>query len=117
MKIAKEISGIILAGGKSSRMGTSKAELEWKGGTLVRCQAEKLRKIGITDIIIAGYSGYVENSRYVPDIYAGKGPLSGIHSGLLVAENETCFVMGVDIPLLSEQIIIDMINEHIRSSN
>jgi len=48
------LSGIILAGGRSSRMGRDKARLMLGGHTLLELQAEKLRALGITDILLSG---------------------------------------------------------------
>ena len=50
------ISGIILAGGRSSRMGRDKAALPFGDGTLLSAQTKKLHALGITDILISGYA-------------------------------------------------------------
>ena len=49
------ISGILLTGGKSTRMGTDKASLPFGNGTLLTVQLEKFRALGITDVLISGY--------------------------------------------------------------
>ena len=111
-----KISAIILAGGLSSRMGTCKAELIWNGVTLIKHQVNKLRALGIDDIIISGYSKPVEGTRFVADKYLLKGPLGGIHAGLLAAENPTCLVVSVDTPLVPEEVISELIQAHLNSS-
>lgn len=94
-------SAVILAGGKSSRMGSCKAELLWGGKTLVEHQVNKICALGISDIMVSGYSRPVTGTRYVPDIYPEKGPLGGIHACLCAAKRSACFVISVDAPLFS----------------
>ncbi len=94
-------SAVILAGGKSSRMGSCKAELPWDGRTLVEHQVNKISALGISDIMVSGYSRPVTGTRYVPDIYSEKGPLGGIHACLCAAKAAACFVISVDAPLFS----------------
>lgn len=94
-------SAVILAGGKSSRMGSCKAELPWGGKTLVEHQADRIMALGISDIMVSGYSRPVTGTRYVPDLYPEKGPLGGIHACLCAAKKSACFVISVDAPLFS----------------
>lgn len=94
-------SAVILAGGKSSRMGSCKAELPWGGKTLVEHQADRIMALGITDIMVSGYSRPVTGTRYVPDLYPEKGPLGGIHACLCAAKSAACFVISVDAPLFA----------------
>lgn len=94
-------SAVILAGGKSSRMGSCKAELPWGGKTLVEHQVNKICALGISDIMVSGYSSPVTGTRFVPDIYPEKGPLGGIHACLCAAKKSACFMISVDAPLFS----------------
>ena len=112
----ERVSAIILAGGLSSRMGICKAELLWDGKTLIEHQVSKLRSLGITDIIISGYPKPVEGTRFAADKYLLKGPLGGIHAGLLAAENAHCLVLSVDTPLVPAETLSAMINAHISNS-
>lgn len=95
-----DIAGIILAGGKSSRMGKDKATLPWKGARLVDVVAGILREAGIADVYV---SGAVEGYANIIDLLPDKGPVGGIcacvqdlqslYAGLLFVP--------VDMPLLS----------------
>ena len=105
-------SALILAGGKSSRMGKNKAELELFGMSFVEIQVKKMISIGIEDIMVSGYEKVPEGSRYVPDIYSGKGPLGGIHAGLCAAENKTVLVLSVDTPLVPCSFLSHMLSGH-----
>ena len=105
-------SAILLAGGKSSRMGTSKAELDFHGVSLLRHQAEKLRRLGIEDIVVSGRPSAVEGVQFVPDIYPDRGPLGGIHAGLLAVKNAAALVISVDCPLIPEPFLQKLMAAH-----
>lgn len=106
-------SAVILAGGKSSRMGSCKAELPWGGKTLVEHQVNKKSALGISDIMVSGYSRPVTGTRFVPDIYPEKGPLGGIHACLCAANKAACFVISVDAPLFSPDEMKLLIKAHL----
>lgn len=100
-KTSRAFSGIILAGGMSRRMGRCKAELPLLGRSLLQWQAEKLRHLGIRDILISGESRLsLPGARTVPDILPGRGPLGGLHACLREAKNPQCLVLSVDAPLV-----------------
>ena len=108
-----DISAIILAGGRSSRMGSNKAELIWNGDSLIAHQVRKMRSFGIGDVILAGYQTPVDGARCARDIFPGKGPLGGIHAGLLAAKHELCLVLSVDAPLVPKGTLSALISAHI----
>ena len=105
-------SAILLAGGYSSRMGSSKAELPFGGLRMIDHQARRLRMLGIEDVLIAGYEGAVEYGRFVPDIVPHRGPLSGIHAGLAAARSERCLVLSVDAPLVPLSALSALMARH-----
>ncbi len=110
------VSAIVLAGGLSSRMGSCKAELDWNGTSLIEHQVNKLKGVGIDDIIISGYSKPIKGTRFVEDKYPRKGPLSGIHTGLLAAKNSHCLVVAVDTPLIPQETLLALIQAHLGGS-
>ena len=105
----KNVSAIILSGGKSSRMGTDKCDLEFGGETLLNNQVNKMRSVGIEDIIAAGYRGENCAAKVVHDDIM-KGPLSGILVGLNEIVNDRAVVVSVDVPLLKAESIKKMID-------
>lgn len=111
------VSAVILAGGRSSRMGTDKAELQWNGSTLIEHQVNKVRSLGIRDVVLSGYTKSVDGTRSAVDIFPGKGPLAGIHAGLLAARNPHCLVLSVDVPLVPEETLSSLIRAHIAGEN
>lgn len=101
----KEYSAIILAGGKSSRMGNDKADLLIDGKSFVRILTDKLSQLGIRDVMLSGYQGEVSGARNVADLFPGKGPMSGIHAGLCAARQEHVLVLAVDTPLIPQAFL------------
>ncbi|MCR5651155.1 MAG: molybdenum cofactor guanylyltransferase [Lachnospiraceae bacterium] len=108
----ENVSAIIMAGGASERMGTDKTELKLGGKTLVEIQVEKMKKLGITDIMLSGYGKEMDGARSVADVYAGKGPLGGIHACLKAAKNSSCLVVSADNPLVPAEVLSELIEAH-----
>jgi molybdopterin-guanine dinucleotide biosynthesis protein A len=100
------MTSIILAGGKSSRLGRSKALQVIKGKSLIQGVVDRLAILS-TEIIIATARGEsipcssAVRIKTVADIYPGKGPLVGIYSGLIASSSSRAIVVGCDTPFLS----------------
>ncbi|WP_298016570.1 molybdenum cofactor guanylyltransferase [uncultured Dysosmobacter sp.] len=109
----KAFSGIVLAGGRSSRMGRSKAGLCLCGKTFLEWQIEKLRSLEITDILLSGANcPTIPGTRRIPDLLADRGPLGGLHACLQAAKCPQCVVLTVDMPLLPESVLAKMCRCH-----
>ena len=111
MKI-EEMSAVILAGGRSSRMGTDKARLRLGEKTLLELMVEKVRRLGITEIVVSGCTECPLGTMYVPDQIPGRGPLSGIHAGLSAIRHWSALVLPVDMPLIPEDTLKLLIGAH-----
>lgn len=105
-------SAILLAGGRSSRMGRSKAELPFGGMRMIDYQVRRLSMLGIEDIVVAGYTGEVSGARCVPDEQPHRGPLGGLKSGLSAARNGKCLVLSVDAPLVPFAVLFELMRRH-----
>jgi molybdopterin-guanine dinucleotide biosynthesis protein A len=105
-------AAIVLAGGRSTRMGQPKATLDWHGSTLAR------RAVGIVGRVVDGPVVVVrargqqlpplpEQVEVAQDALEGRGPLQGIAAGLeaIGARAEVVFVCGVDAPLLHPALV------------
>ncbi|KNZ43364.1 molybdenum cofactor guanylyltransferase [Acetobacterium bakii] len=112
-----EISFIILAGGKSRRMGVNKAELELDGQTFLETQIATARSMGFTDIIVSGYPHDVSSITPVMDEFTDRGPLGGMYSCFKAAKNEFCFIICVDVPQIVESTVLSMMNFHEKEGN
>jgi len=105
---APEVSAIILAGGKSSRLGCDKAFLPVGGQTLIERAFGELSQV-FGEILIstnapAGLDG-LGAAALVPDIVKDIGPLGGIHAGLEAMTNEYGFFVACDMPALDARVI------------
>jgi molybdopterin-guanine dinucleotide biosynthesis protein A len=103
----KDITGIILCGGKSSRMLTNKALLKLNGRTVIEIIAEKMKSI-FSEVLIStnGIDDYkFLNLPLIKDIFTHKGPLAGIHSALKYSSTEKNFIISCDMPLVSCELI------------
>lgn len=95
-----ELSMVVLAGGKSSRMGTDKSDLQFQGSSFLECQIEKGRQLGITDILVSGYQKELGSVPVVKDRVFQKGPLGGLEACFRQAVCDRVLVLGVDVPLV-----------------
>ncbi|MBO5556395.1 MAG: molybdenum cofactor guanylyltransferase [Oscillospiraceae bacterium] len=109
-------SAIILAGGFSSRMGRNKAELVFHGKPLLQHQVDTVRRLGIDDIVVAGYPTPPAGARFVPDLYPHRGPLSGIHAGLLAIRESRAILLPVDAPLIPLSLLRELLLSHRRGA-
>jgi molybdopterin-guanine dinucleotide biosynthesis protein A len=103
----KDITGIILCGGKSSRMQVDKALLKLNGRTVIEIIAEKMKSI-FSEVLIStnGIDDYnFLNLPLIKDIFTHKGPLAGIHSALKYSSTEKNFIISCDMPLVSSELI------------
>ncbi|MFO7570305.1 MAG: molybdenum cofactor guanylyltransferase [Smithellaceae bacterium] len=104
----KNITGILLAGGKNSRMGVNKAFLEMDGIRLIDKTLACYRRIFSEIIIVTNDPvSYLEfsDTALVTDIYKGKGPLGGIYTGLFYANHQHAFVSACDMPFLNHDFV------------
>jgi len=102
-----DITGVILAGGKSSRMGVNKSFLKLGNQTIIERIVELMKSI-FTEVIIITNTPDEYKFLKLPlyeDIYKWKGPLAGIHSALTHSQTEKIFVLSCDVPLMSKEMI------------
>ena len=105
-----EYSLLLLAGGKSLRMGKNKAELSYRGRTFPEHMLEKARHLGLRKFFISGSEA--TEARTVRDIYTERGPLGGIHACMQVMQTPYCLVLPVDAPLLPEAVLETLLKTH-----
>lgn len=103
----KATLGLVLAGGKSTRMGSDKALLEIKGETLL---ARALRLLSYCELEELAVSRAIKCNHQIEDIIPNKGPLSGIHAAMHQFPHYNILVMPVDQVLLSPETINTMIH-------
>jgi molybdopterin-guanine dinucleotide biosynthesis protein A len=95
-------TAIILAGGRSSRLGQDKAMMTIDGKPIIQNIRDTLTP-HFSEILVSSDNteGYAFlNLKVVPDREKERGPLMGIYSGLLASSNEINFVIACDIPAI-----------------
>jgi molybdopterin-guanine dinucleotide biosynthesis protein A len=110
MKETTSITGIILAGGKSSRMGQDKGFLKLKGETFMSYIIEALKPIVGEIIIVSNNPDYdIFKLKRVADVMEDSGPLAGLYAGLLHSETEKNIVLSCDVPLINTSVLKKLI--------
>ena len=89
-------AGYVLAGGRSSRMGTDKAKLPIRGRTLVEYVAAEVAAAAGSVTIVGGHP--VEAYRVVPDTVPGFGPVAGIATALADSTAVWTLIVACDMP-------------------
>ncbi|MFP4471893.1 MAG: NTP transferase domain-containing protein [Bacteroidales bacterium] len=107
--VSEKVTGIILAGGKSRRMGAEKGLVRFHGRPLISYAIEALMP-HCDEILISANSTSFDHFgfRVIPDEIPGSGPMGGIWSCLKQSSNEVCVVLSCDTPLV-DQAVIDKI--------
>jgi molybdenum cofactor guanylyltransferase len=103
-----EFSAVILAGGRSSRMGRDKAWLNVDGRPLLERQLALARDLGPVEVFISGRP----DTDYAPwhcpvlhDRVAGAGPLAGIAVALEASRTPHLLVLAVDLPRMTREVL------------
>ncbi|MFQ6057398.1 MAG: molybdenum cofactor guanylyltransferase [Anaerolineae bacterium] len=111
MEKVPAISGIVLAGGESRRMGTDKALLKLGGYTLIENVIARVSRVSQEVIVVANALENYRNLgvKLVRDVFPGKGSLGGIYSGLLAANHFHSLVVACDMPFLNLDLLRYMI--------
>jgi molybdopterin-guanine dinucleotide biosynthesis protein A len=99
------ITLIILAGGKSTRMGTDKALLKINGKTFVQHIYDNL-KDSFIDVIISSNNPKVKvtGAKIISDEIKNIGPMGGIYTCLKQSKTEFNFIVSVDTPFVSSKL-------------
>ncbi|MCS7177885.1 MAG: molybdenum cofactor guanylyltransferase [Anaerolineae bacterium] len=101
------VTGVVLAGGASRRMGKDKAFLELAGRPLILHVLDRMAELCQEVLIVASdvsrYAGL--GTRVVPDVFPGVGVLGGLHAGLRAAQHDLILAVGCDMPFLNPALL------------
>lgn len=103
------VSAILLAGGKSSRLGTDKAKVKLNGeSVMIGAIAEKLSEVS-DDIVVSSnsrrYDDITVPVRWVADVKPGAGSLMGLYSGLLAVKHDYAIAVACDMPFINIELL------------
>lgn len=102
---APHLSAFVLAGGKSTRMGTDKAFVVLQGRKLVERALELAGSVTSTVSIVGESAKFAAFGPVVEDIFPGCGPLGGIHAALRGSETDLNLILAVDVPFVSAALL------------
>lgn len=104
---AQDVEGFVLAGGKSTRMGSDKALVRFAGRPLIEHALHILRSLGIPASIAGAHSALDDFAPVIPD--SGLGPLSGVCAALERCKSPLAVLLSVDMPVLPPAAITCML--------
>lgn len=111
----EDMWGVVLAGGKSERMGTDKALLKYEGRTMIERAVEVLAKVfGNRVIVASGSAGRfvgLDLPRVIEDAAPGAGPMGGLLAALEGLRGAPVFLAACDMPRLDPVPICEQIRE------
>jgi molybdopterin-guanine dinucleotide biosynthesis protein A len=99
------ISGYVLAGGRSSRMGTDKCLLPLGGKPLIQHAVAKLRRVCAEVHILSSNAALTDYAPLVPDCHPNCGPIGGIEAALAHSHHDWNLILPVDVPFLPAAIL------------
>jgi molybdopterin-guanine dinucleotide biosynthesis protein A len=112
------ISGYVLAGGRSSRMGRDKALIELAGKPLIEHAVTKLRRVCTEVYVLAGaegeHAGLAQHAPLVHDPHPGCGPVGGFEAALKQSVFEWNLFLPVDMPFLPSALLDDWVRATLR---
>lgn len=101
------MTGLVLAGGASRRMGRDKAFLELEGRPLIRVVIDRVAGVCAEVLVVAGdaqrYAG--QGAPVVEDRFRGVGVLAGLHAGLQAASHDLALAVACDMPFLNPDLL------------
>ena len=103
----KDVTGIILSGGTSSRMGVNKSLLKVGEITIIERVRNLMQSLFKEVILITNDPADYKflNIPIYEDLFKRKGPLAGIHSGLTHTSTEENFIISCDLPFITTEMI------------
>ncbi|SDF62691.1 molybdenum cofactor guanylyltransferase [Sporolituus thermophilus] len=105
-----KLTGIVLAGGLSTRMGRDKATLPFSGSDLLHTVLARLAPVCDYLLVVSNVPREIRmpDVTVVPDKYPQCGPLAGMHAGLKASVTAYNFLVACDMPFLSSQAVAYM---------
>jgi len=100
-----DLSAFILAGGKSTRMGTDKAFVALGGRTLLARMLDLAREVTPNVAIVGERARFAPFAPVVEDIFPNCGPLGGIHAALRSSSTDLNLILAVDVPFVSLALV------------
>lgn len=107
VQVAEPVTGIVLAGGRSERMGRDKAWIQVAGKPMIQWVLDAVAGACQHSMIVSRRAGRLTDLGVpvVEDRYPIRGPLTGLHAGLKAAPTDLCVVVACDLPLVRAELL------------
>ena len=109
-----KLSAVLLAGGKSRRMGRDKAAILFRDSPLWRHQLETLRKLEPKELLVSAQGDppwRPADVEFVADAQPSRGPLSGIAAALSRTESEHLLALAIDMPFMTDDYLRELFKQ------
>jgi molybdenum cofactor guanylyltransferase len=103
--LTSALTAFILAGGRSTRMGTDKAFVLLEGRTLLARALDLARSLTPEVHIVGDPAKFAPFAPVVEDLFPGCGPLAGIHAALRSSQTDLNLILAVDMPFLTPALL------------
>ena len=107
--MARALTGFVLIGGKSSRMGSDKALLRLPDGETLLEHAMAVLSSVSSEVRLIGsnekYADFTATAQIVEDIFPERGPLGGIHAALASTDTDLNLILAVDTPAVTTVLL------------
>ena len=106
-----KFSAVLLAGGKSRRMGRDKATIQFRSAPLWQNQLDLLRKLEPAQLLVSAPTDPFwrpKDVEFVADAQPSRGPLSGIVAALSRINNDHLLVLAIDMPFMSKEYLREL---------
>lgn len=105
------VQGLVLAGGKSLRMGKDKGLLEYYGKSQRVYTIELLEKLGLKTFLSVRKEQEVSEMKVVEDAFIGLGPFGAICSAFMSDPNKAWLTLATDLPYVDERLISELLDQ------
>ena len=112
-----QVTGVILSGGKSRRMGTDKALLPYQGAPFIANVIAALRPLVTESVIVSdhvAHDGF--NCTRIPDLIYDQGPLVGIYTALIHIKTPYALVVSCDAPKINTSALNFLVSEDLHAA-
>ena len=109
MRAALSASGFVLAGGRSSRMGSDKALAVFAGDPLIQVALNTFAEAGVSARIAGSRSALGVYADEIADTFIEIGPMGGVHAGLAASDAEWNLFLPVDLPLMPGLLLLRLL--------
>jgi len=105
------LNGLVLVGGKSTRMGADKSQLAYHNMPQSDYAIQLLESLGLDTFVSVRAGQEIEKHKHITDAFVGLGPFGAICSAFMKNPNQAYLVLATDLPYVSEELLTLLISK------